>query len=170
MIKGVPNDKMALRRLFQQSVLSIMLVLLVSCVGMGEKRMGQAAIKNLETREVDASFDEVYAAATEALFDLGYTIIHSDKDSGVLVGEKRQKKSNRGWIIFGETMGGQKIPEKEMYDMLQLTLLVRPKTDSSSKVRIKTAVNKEKKLDKKAIDEVWIYIERQVLMEEDPSV
>jgi hypothetical protein len=36
-------------------------------------------------------------------------------------------------------------------------------------VRIKTAVEKEPKLDREAINEVWVYIQRQILMEGGPS-
>lgn len=134
---------------------------LVSC-GLGQKKMGQAELKYFETRPLDAPFTAVYSASVEAMFDLGYTITHSDKDSGLVVGEKRKKKSGT-WIV-GDLPEGKKV--EDYYDFVQLTLLVKPDGAKASKVRIKTAINKELALDKKAIDEVWVYIQRQVLMEQ----
>lgn len=133
--------------------------------GMEGKRMTQSELKYFETRPIDAPFDAVYEAAIEAFFDLGYTMTHSDRGSGVLVGEKRRKKPG-AWLL-GDIPKGES-PEN-YYDMLQLTILVKNKGKAASKVRIKTAINKEVALDKEAIDEVWVYIERQVLMEEKPD-
>jgi len=143
--------------------------ILAGCVTTGTGRIGQAALKALETREVDASFEMVYAAAVEGLFDLGYTIAHSDKGSGVIVGEKRVEKSGAGWMRFNDSANKVVRPESDYYNTLQLTLLIRSIDESVTKIRIKTAVNKEPKLDKEAIDEVWLYIERQVLMEGEPA-
>ena len=126
--------------------------------------MGQAELKNFETREVDAPFEAVYEAGIEALLDLGYTIIHSDKESGILVGEKGQKRPDV-WVWKDKKVERK---ESELPDLLQLTLLVKPIDKKTTKVRIKTAVNKERQLDKHAIDEMWVYIQRQVMMEEPP--
>jgi len=143
---------------------------LAGCATTGTGRMGQAALKAFETREIDAPFELVYAAAVEGLFDLGYTIAHSDKGSGVIVGEKRVEKQGAGWMRFNDSANKVVRPESDYYNTLQITLLIRSIDESSTKIRIKTAVNKEPKLDKEAIDEVWLYIERQVLMEGDPGV
>lgn len=139
--------------------------LLSGCSLFQEKKMGQAATKNFETREVDAPFNQVYEAGIEALFDLGYTIIHSDKESGILVGEKGLGKGKSAWIFKDKKL--EKV-EKEVPDLLQLTLLVKSLDKKTTKVRIKTAINKERQLDKQAIDEMWVTIQRQVLMEEPP--
>lgn len=131
----------------------------------GEKNMGQAQLKAFETRPLDASFEEVYSAAVEAMFDLGYTVSHSDKDSGIVVGEKRKKKP--GAWLWGDIPEGKHV--EDYYDFVQLTLLVKKDGPKESKVRIKTAVNKEIRLDKESVDEVWIYIQRQMMMEETPK-
>lgn len=126
----------------------------------------QSEIKNFETRDLDAPFDAVYAAATEAFFDLGYTMTHSDKTSGILVGEKRIEAQDISW--WNADAEKQKT-EAELYDWLQMTILVRKDDKKTSKIRIKTAIDKAPKLDKKAINEVWLYIQRQVMMEEEPE-
>ncbi len=143
-----------------------MLIATTGCMLFEEQpKMGQAAIKNFETRIVDASFNDVYAASTEAFFDLGYTIAHSDKASGIVVGEKRHKKRSEWTWIDGKFT---KRPDSEVYEMLQLTILVKEESALQSKVRIKTSVNKQRELNKRAVNEIWLYIERQVLMEEAP--
>lgn len=147
------------------SGVTIFLCALLAGCGLGQRRMGQAEMKYFETRPLDAPFAEVYAAATEALFDLGYTMTHSDKESGILVGEKRTRKS--GTWLLGDIPEGKHV--EDYYDWIQLTLLVKPDGAKASRIRIKTAVNKEPKLNKDAIDEVWIYIQRQVMMEEKPA-
>lgn len=148
---------------------AILLLVSVSgfrCAWLEEGDMSQSEIKNFETRDLDAPLDAVYAAATEAFFDLGYTMTHSDKSSGILVGEKRIDAVDSSWWSAD---ANREKTEAEKYDWLQLTILVRQETKTTSKIRIKTAIDKEPRLDKKAINEVWVYIQRQVLMEEKPS-
>ncbi|MBI2344320.1 MAG: hypothetical protein HYV02_08330 [Deltaproteobacteria bacterium] len=136
--------------------LLIFVPLLVGCATWGEPPLSQAAITQLETRTIDAPFEKVYEAAIESLFDLGYTLTHSDKESGVVVGEKQHR---RAISIFVD----ENIPQRE-FDAYQVTLLIRPEGKRQSTVRIKTSRNKERRFDKAAINEVWVYIERQVLM------
>ena len=159
-----------MRPIIKYAIVFLIGFTLSGCVTTAPPKMGQAALKVFETRTVDAPFKEVYSAAVEGLFDLGYTIAHSDKGSGVIVGEKRVEKQGAGWMRFSDSANKVVRPESDYYNTLQLTLLIRSIDESSTKIRIKTAVNKEPKLDKEAIDEVWLYIERQVLMEGDPGV
>lgn len=122
----------------------------------------QAAKKAFETRTIDAKYDDVYAAAVEAMFDLGYTIIHSEKSTGIIVGEKNRKRS---MMSLGMTDEERRRAENE-FDTLQLTIYVKESGKKQTAVRIKTSFNKIESFHKKAIDQVWIYIQRQVMMEE----
>ncbi len=125
----------------------------------------QAEVKEFETRELDAPFNKVYAAATEALFDLGYTMTHSDKETGVLVGEKRQRKDG-AWLSAAVVDHPR---EEDLYDKIQLTILVRKKGSKSTKLRIKSSVNKETRFNRDAINEVWVYVQREVMMHGAPK-
>ena len=151
-----------------QALLSILIFLTVAaCASTGNKKMGQAAIKNFETRSINASQDVVFTAATEALFDLGYIITHSDNDSGIIVGEMQdQRNDDRAvmTILFGYAAGASVRPR-----VYNCTLLVKPMEEDCTNVRIKTSVDGEPKLDKRAIDQIWLYIDRQVLMETPPQ-
>lgn len=146
-----------------------MVIFLSGCITTGTPPMTQAAIKAFETRTVDAPFEQVYSGAAEGLFDLGYTVVHTDKNTGILVGEKRMKKPGAEWMKISDDMNKVIRSESDYYDILQLTLFIQTVDSASTKVRIKTAVNKSPQLNKEAIDEVWLYIERQVLMESGPT-
>lgn len=146
----------SMRRNFR-CLATVWLLLGTACITWGEKPMTQSEMTALETRYVDAPLEKVYTAAVEALFDLGYTITHSDKVSGVVVGEKQKEKT---WTVFEN---GQ-WQTRQGFDAFQITLLIHPETKKQTKVRIKTAFNKEQRVNKRAIDEVWVFIERQVLM------
>jgi len=138
-----------------------------ACVKDG-KVMGQAATKNFETRVIDASRDSVFSAALEALFDLGYTIKHSDKESGILLGEKQDaRKGDKAAMAFMFGVSGALLVNPTVYNC---TIMVKPVDEKTTNVRIKTAIDGEPKLYKKTIDQVWLYIDRQVLMESPPHV
>lgn len=50
-----------------------------------------------------------------------------------------------------------------------MTVLVKEAGAKETAVRIKSAWNKEESFQKKAIDQVWVYIQRQVMMEDTPE-
>jgi hypothetical protein len=137
------------------AIFFLLIPLISSCISFGGSQPGQAAAKEIETRSVDASFGKVYDAAIESLFDLGYTITHSDKESGVVVGERQRR---RAWLVLDDE-------PHDRFDAFQITLLIRPKGKQQTKVRIKTAVNKQRRFNKQAINDVWVLIERQVMLE-----
>jgi hypothetical protein len=164
-------------RLLSENFFKITMILLCSfmeftlsgCVTTEGVGMGQAAMTAFETRTIDAPFEQVYVAATEGLFDLGYTIRHTDKNSGVLVGEKKMEKPDAGWMRFSDALGNIVRPESDYYNTFQVTLFIQPAEEQTAKVRIKTAINEQPQLNKKAIDEIWLYIDRQVLMKGGPE-
>lgn len=129
----------------------------------GSQQVGQAQIKNFETRSVDATFDSVYAAATEALFDLGYQIKHSEKASGLIVGEQRENFSET--VYLGKGIWDRRDKQR----IFEITLLIKSETKATTNVRIKTSVDGKPRLNKDAVDKVWVYIDRQVLMDAPPA-
>ena len=60
----------------------------------------QAQLNAFETREVGADLDETFRAASNALFDAGYTISMSDREGGVLTGTRAIDRSKaRFWRL-----------------------------------------------------------------------
>lgn len=139
---------------------ALLCAVMTACVCLGgcrsEPRYSQAQLNALETREIDAPLAETFTAASNAMFDAGYTIAMSDRAGGLLTGTKRHdrkrdemfvKKSNR-WVDY------------------TLSVQVRRLEPKVSAVRVKTAINGEPRVDLAAIDEFWVLMQRQVLMHE----
>jgi hypothetical protein len=122
-------------------------------------QLSQAQLNAIETRDVDASMNETYNAASGALFDAGYTIAMSDRQGGLLTGTRVIDKSKaRFWI------------SPYIEDIrLAISMQIREISPSSCTVRIKTSVNGSPKVDKNAIDQLWTLMQRQVLMKEPLS-
>jgi len=120
----------------------------------------QAALNAIETRNVDASTEDTFSAASGALFDSGYTIAMSDRAAGLLTGSRAKDNSStrRFWN-----------PAVEDVRFL-LSVQIRSVDSKRSVVRIKTSVNGEPTVDKEAIDKIWVLMQRQVLMTELPAM
>lgn len=148
----------------KRTIIMVSLLTMSGCAWLtsGGSQMGQAQIKNFETRTVDSKFDDVYAAATEALFDLGYQIRHSEKASGLIVGEQRTQYSET--VYLGKGIWDKRDKQR----IYEITLLIKPEGKKSTNVRIKTSIDGQPRLNKDAIDKVWVYIDRQVLMDTPP--
>lgn len=150
------------------SALAFWLILVVGFSGCASssanRKMGQAEIKNFETRMIDAPYDEVFSAGIEALFDLGYTITHSDKTAGIITGQK-QRERNRisyGFVWYDSHVYSDPI-------VYTISMLIKKDTDNSTVIRIKMVEDGMPVWDRKAIDRLWVYMERQVMMETVPE-
>jgi hypothetical protein len=120
----------------------------------------QAQITALTTRTVDASYDDTFRAATDALFDGGYTVSQSDHAGGTVSGYKRDDKSaERFWIN----------PYIQDTDF-RMSVLVRDRSPVETSVRISMAVNGEPYINEEAVDNFWQLMRRQVLIQAPPPV
>ena len=132
-------------------ILALCLVL-IGCAG--QPKYTQAQLNALETREIDADTDAAFTAASHALFDSGYTITMSDRMGGLLTGSKRH--DNKRDRLF--------VKRSERWTEFSLSVQVRGVNPALSAVRVKTATNGEPRVDTRAIDEFWILMQRQVLI------
>jgi hypothetical protein len=113
----------------------------------------QSQVNAIETRVVEASMDETFTAASHALFDAGYQIAMSDRTGGLLTGTKIVKA------------GAFQIPAVLRY---ALSIQIRKTRSRNCEARIHTTVNGEARVDKEAIDQIWVLMQRQVLMKGPP--
>ncbi len=118
----------------------------------------QAQLNAIETRSVDATFDETFNAASGALFDAGYIIAMSDREGGLITGT--QTEVAHGWAAFWGT--------QPYYRSLAISIQIRADGPNHSLARIKTQFNGRTQVDKAAIDEIWVLMQRQVLMSAPP--
>lgn len=144
------------------------LLLAVESVGLsGCAQLTQAEIKALETREMDCSFDEAYQAAANGLFSLGFTISHSDKESGILTGSRLDPNT------------GEKVANTLLFGVLGLaltkdrneaiTFMLSPLRAELTQLRMKLIVNGKSVIDHKLMTMIWQQIEREAMLETRPS-
>ena len=116
--------------------------------------LGQAQLNAIETRDVDAGFDETFSAATGALFDAGYIISMSDREGGLLTGTRSIDRSRQRRLL------DSKIEDTHF----AVSVMIREAGSDRCSVRIKTSVNGVQKVNNRAIDQFWVLMQRQVLM------
>ena len=143
-----------MRTLFATST-CMLIIVMAGCSMMVRPQLSQAALNAIETREVDADFDETFNAASGALFDAGYIISMSDRQGGLISGTKSTDRSRQRRIFQNDNIEDTHFA---------ISILVRKMDPDRCTVRVKTAVNGAPRVDKSAIDEVWILMQRQVLM------
>ena len=137
-----------------QSVLAVVVLLALGACSSSGPKYTQAQLNALETREVDADLDETFNAASNALFDSGYTISMSDREGGLLTGTRNIDRSKeRYWW-------SRRIEDTSF----TISIMIREIGDDRCSTRVKTAVNGSPKVDERAIDEFWTLMRRQVLM------
>ena len=137
--------------------MGIPLVALVA-VGTGCFSPTQAEMKFLETREVNRSYAETYNACLNAVFSMGMTINHTDKQSGVVsaqCGDHVQRVNAGMW--------------KRFYPVKKVTLMVTPRRRNLTQIRMKVLVNEKQKLDRKLMTAIWQRIEREAMLDAGPS-
>ena len=75
--------------------LLIAMLFIAGCASSQEITPGQLAMRAMEVRPIDAPYDIAYRAATHALFALGLTITHSEKESGIFTNKIITKMENK---------------------------------------------------------------------------
>lgn len=121
-----------------------------------EPKYTQAQLNALETREIDADLAASFNAASNALFDAGYTIQMSDRAGGLLTGTKSyDRKRDNAWV-----------KDRNRWKTFTLSVQVRRLDPKLTAVRVKTAINGEPRVDLASINEFWVLMQRQVLMHE----
>ena len=143
-------------KIFTIVLFSIAGLILTACAT--PEHYTQAQLNALETRIVEADFTDAFNAATGALFDDGYIITMSDREGGLMTGH--QTKQPTGWELFWGPYP---------YANLAISIQVRESTPNQCLVRIKTATNGATRVDREAIQRIWVLMQRQVLMTEAPA-
>ncbi len=134
--------------------ISIVLGLAAGCSS--TPKYSQAQLNSIETREVEADFNKTFNAASSALFDAGYTISMSDRQAGLLTGTQAVDRSaDRFWI-------SRYIEDTKF----AISVQVREQSSNMCAIRVKMSRNGQPFVDKEAIDEIWVLMQRQVLMKE----
>jgi hypothetical protein len=130
-------------------------------------QLTQSEIKALETRELDLSFEETYKAAANGLFSLGFTIEHSDKQSGIITGHRKDPQTNArigAALCFG-IIGLLATGDRNE----AVTFMVEQIGPKLSQLRMKVIINGNSVVDREFMTKIWQQIEREAMLESRPS-
>lgn len=118
----------------------------------------QAEIKFLETREIDLPYEETYTAAVNTMFSMGMTITHTDKASGVI-------SAQSGDHAMRATM---RRSQQKKNAVKKVTLMVTPRGERLTQLRMKVLINEEQKLDRQLMTAIWQRLEREAMLDTRP--
>ena len=133
----------------------------------------QLGTRQIEVRTLDAPQNIAYNAAMQAFFSLGYSINHTDKDSGVITGSrttgtKEAKDSQKTKSILGFVpyvgMASWLLPDKEP-TAHQVTMLLQSVSPNRTQIRFKMQANGEAVWDSIAVDKLWVTTQREAMLE-----
>ena len=146
-----------------KSYLILIVFIIGGCGGAGGIAPGQLATKSIETRQIEADFDTSYRAATHAFFALGFTISHSDKAGGIIVG-KKDETDNGSAFLAGLAFGVFALMG-DYTDTTSITMfLEKGADDKRTTMRIQMVVEEENKIDPNVIDPIWIVTQREAMV------
>ena len=146
------------------SSLLLLFAFIIGCAAPQTGGPGQLATKDMETRSLSIPYDRAYAAATNAFFAIGYTLKHTDKASGVIVGSRSDSgigKKVALTLLFG--IPGALIDTKTNYD---LTVMLTPTAPAITTIRIGASRDGQPIVDKEITDKLWTIIEREAMVDE----
>jgi hypothetical protein len=149
------------------ALLSIFLCISFMPLGAGCTQLTQSEIKSLETREMDLSYDDGYKAAANGLFSLGFTIEHSDKQSGILTGHRKDPNTGAkigAAILFG-VVGLLATGDRDE----AVTFMVEALEPKLTQLRMKVVINGKSLVDRQFMTKIWQQIEREAMLESRPS-
>jgi hypothetical protein len=137
----------------------VAILVLLGGTGCLQQQFTQSEIKFLETRDLDLTYRDTYEACLNAMFGMGLLITHTDKESGIITGQS------------GDYAMRASVPsyQRKKYAVKKATLMVTPKSDRSTQIRMKVLVNEEQQLDRQLMTEIWQRIEREAMLETKPS-
>lgn len=150
---------------------AVILIACLAAVGCGastEIAPGQLALRAMEVRPIDASYDVAFRAATHALFALGLTVKHTEKSAGILSASRTQKNTGAkvGWILlFG--IAGAFVDTKSEIDV---TMFLSPAGDKQTRMRIGLGRDGKIVVDQQIIDRIWVITQREALIESGETV
>lgn len=130
-------------------------------------QMTQSEIKALETREMDLSYDDAYKAAANSLFSLGFTVEHSDKQSGILTGHRKDPNTANkigAAILFG-VIGLLATGDRDE----AVTFMVDALEPRLTQLRMKVVINGKSVVDREIMTKIWQQLEREAMLESRPS-
>lgn len=141
-------------------------IFITSCASNANKetnvKPGQLITRAIETRFINADFETTYKAVQHSFTALGYTISHSEKSSGLLVGERTQK--NNGRMAYAALGLGLLALAVDNDHVEEITIIVEKGSDKKTKIRIQMITNGNPQIDPVTVDTIWIVTQRETML------
>jgi hypothetical protein len=144
--------------------LLLIFVFIIGCAAPQTGGPGQLATKEMETRTLSIPYDRAYVAATNAFFAIGYSLKHTDKASGIIVGSRSDSGAGKKAamiLLFG--IAGALVDTKTTSD---ITVMLTPTAPAITTIRIGASKNGQPIVDKEVTDKLWTVIEREAMVDE----
>jgi hypothetical protein len=138
-------------------------ILLAGC----SPSLTQSEIKFLETRQLDLAYDDSFKAAANGLFALGFTVDHSDKESGIVTGKRKDPQVGAkvaGALLFG-VVGLLATGDREE----SVSFMITKVEPTLTELRMKLLVDGKPVTDRTMMTKVWQQIEREAMLAAPPS-
>jgi len=163
-----PNSKqIALLAMKQLILAQPLLIIVFTNLVTGCAQPTQAEIKMLETREMRCTYDDAYKAAANGLFSLGFSVTHSDKDSGILTGTRTDPNTGNkvaAALAFG-IIGLLATDDRNE----AVTFMLSELEPELTQLRMKLLINGKSVIDRKLMTQVWQRIEREAMLDYTPE-
>lgn len=129
---------------------------------------GQLSMRAIEVRPIDAPYNVAFRAATHALFALGLTITHTEKEAGILTATRTEKNTGAkvGLILLFGVAGAL----ADTSTQLNITMFLSPIDNNQTRLRIGVVEDDEVITDRVVVDRIWVLTQREALIESGERV
>ncbi len=143
---------------------------------------GQLASRAIEVRPIDAPYDTAFRAAVHTMQFLNMTIIHTEKDAGLIVGTSTDPGTGKKatavlgpmavsvlllgplGLILGAPVGSA-LGAMDTETKMDLNIFLYPTGKKRTRMRINFAVDGKPVKDPIMIDRIWVIMQREALIE-----
>lgn len=135
----------------------------------------QTQIDALQVREVEVVPDAAFNALSNALLDSGYQVMVSDPDLRILTAQKRidPAPAADAAVITGTVLlsifSGRDMVRDLPPEFHAVSAVVGAGAPGRASVRFQTFVDGHPTTDQARVEELWVLVQRQVLMKEPAS-
>jgi hypothetical protein len=151
--------------------LAAMIAVLVCLGGWGcassSSHLTKTQLDALQVRQVEASPDRAFAAATNAVIDAGFTVEVTDGDAGLLTAVRREDPSvveHAAILTLTTVLTLGHYPSLAPSRLYAVGVQVLPRPGGLALVRIRPYGHSDLGTDQREITQLWTLMQRQVLI------
>lgn len=131
--------------------------------------LSKTQVDAIQVRDIEASTDRAFAAATNAVLDAGFTVEVTDGEGGLLSAVRREDPSaaeHAAIIAVSTVLTLGQAPTMAKSRLYGVGIQVLPRQGGLSSVRIRPFGHSSLVEEQKEIQQLWTLMQRQVLIKE----